>query len=307
MYFDIPIQDDVMYLLQEIGHNCKVNNIPAKAIVNNTDNEYDDKRIITNEKISRGYYIEYNDLFFLVIDDVVDKRYKTYYKSQMRKCNYDVKFIINNKLYLFPSIVEGEKFYINQDKVLDISADTITVTLPYTDVTKQIQRQQGFIKFGQKWEVQGIDYTKAGLITLNCKITPYKTSVDDLDNEIADRWIDSIDILDGNIEPILPFNETIPDEPTEPEEPPTYVIDGKDSIMWNKTETYTVKKFNNGIETDGVFTFELEGEYATIVSSTDNTVDIKAKNSVYGYVTLTATDVDNGEIVTKEILIKGLV
>jgi hypothetical protein len=32
--------------------------------------------------------------------------------------------------------------------------------------------------------------------------------------------------LDGNIEPILPFNETIPDEPTEPEEPPTYVIDG---------------------------------------------------------------------------------
>jgi hypothetical protein len=64
MYFDIPIYDDVMYLLQEIGHNCKVNNIPAKAIVNNTDNEYDDKRIITNEELQRGYYINYNDSLF---------------------------------------------------------------------------------------------------------------------------------------------------------------------------------------------------------------------------------------------------
>lgn len=307
MYFDIPIYDDVMYLLEEIGNNCKVNNVDCKAIVNNTNNEYDDKRIITNEELKRGDYINYNDLFFIVVDDVVDKRYKTYYKSKMRKCNYDVKFIINSKLYLFPSIIEGEKFYINENKLMDMASDIISVTLPETEITKRIQRQQSFIKWGQKWQIQGIDFSKNGLIILNCKITTFNKSNDDLDNEIADRWIDSIDILDGNIEPILPFNETIPDEPTEPEEPPTYVIEGKDSIMWNKTETYTVRKYNNGVEVDGVFTFELEGEYADIVGTTDNTVDIKAKNSVYGYVILKAIDVDNGEIVTKEILIKGLV
>lgn len=96
------------------------------------------------------------------------------------------------------------------------------------------------------------------------------------------------------------------DDPIE-EDNFTYEIQGADEIMWNFTETYVVKKFNNGIETDGVFTFELTGDYADIVGTTDNTVDIKAKNSVYGYVTLTATDVDNGEIVTKEILIKGLI
>lgn len=376
MYFDIPIYDDVMYLLEEIGNNCKVNNVDCKAIVNNTNNEYDDKRIITNEELKRGDYINYNDLFFIVVDDVVDKRYKTYYKSKMRKCNYDVKFIVDGKLYQFPAIVEGEKFYINENKLMDMASDIISVTLPETEITKQIQKQQGFIKFGQKWEVQGIDYTKAGLIILNCKITTFNKSNDDLDNEIADRWIDSIDILDGNITPILPFPEEykitfeikegetiITDAIVElkdsqnniilPETDGSYIVEvgtysytvtkegyitktgtirvidtdiheivileqeiidnftyeitGKDSIMWNQTKTYTVRKYNNGVEVDGAFTFVLTGDNANIVSSTDNTVDIKAKNSVWGNVTLKAIDVDNGEIVTKEILIKGLI
>lgn len=388
MYFDIPIQDDIMYLLEEIGNNCKVNNINAKAIVNNTNNEYDDKRIITNEKISRGDYVEYNDLFFLVVDDVVDKRYKTYYKSKMRRCNFDVKFIIDKKLYLFYSIIEGDKFYINENKVMDISADTITVTLPATDVTRQIQKLQSFIKFGQKWQIQGIDYTKVGLITLHCKITTSNDTIDDMENEIADRWVDGKDVLDGNITPIMPFEEVttptekavvtfyILDRETEEfisdaiinlqdaegnilkllngqsyeiekqtytytvekegyeaqtntiivdsdinkviflekaeEEPPegednfTYEIVGEDEIMWNMTETYVVKKYNNGIEVDGKFTFALEGEYADITNYTDNTVDIKARSSGFGYVTLTATDVETNEIVEKQILVMGL-
>lgn len=321
MNFDIPIYNDIMYLLEEIGQNCKVNNVPAKAIVNNVNNEYDDKRIITNEELQRGYYIEYNNLFFLVIDDTLDQRYKTYYKSKMRKCNYDIKFIINNNLYQFPAIVEGERFYINQDKVLDMAADIISVTLPYTDVTKLIEKLQCFIKFNQKWEIQGIDYSKDGLIILNCKMKTYGSS-DDMENEIADRYDDlENDVLNGNITPILPFNEeTIPDEPEEPEEPDepeepeepeednfTYVIDGADEIMWNQTKTYTVHKYNNGVEVDGVFTFELIGDYADIVDTTDNTVDIKARNSVLGFVTLKATDVDNGEIVEKKILNKGLI
>ena len=82
MYFNIPIYDDVMYLLEQIGRNCKVNNVPATAIVNNVNNEFDDKRIITNEELQRGYYVQYADLFFLVIDDVLDSRYKTYYKAR---------------------------------------------------------------------------------------------------------------------------------------------------------------------------------------------------------------------------------
>jgi len=112
-------------------------------------------------------------------------------------------------------------------------------------------------------------------------------------------------IVDKNINKVIFLDEAVEDPPVGDDF--TYVIDGVDSIMWNQTKTYTMRKYNDGVEVDGVFTFALEGEYANIVGTTDNTVDIKAKNSVYGYVTLTATDVDNGEIISKEILIKGLI
>ena len=107
--------DDVMYLLQEIGKDCK-STMFLSAIINNLNDENDSKRIITNEELRRGYYVEYNDLFFLIIDDVVDSRYKTYYKARMRKCNYGIKLIIGGKLYQFPAIAEGNKFAIGEDK-----------------------------------------------------------------------------------------------------------------------------------------------------------------------------------------------
>ena len=227
----------------------------------------------------------------------------------MRKCNHDVKLIINNKLYQFPAIAEGNKFVINEQKLIDISADTITITLPLTNITKQIIIEQCFIAWANKWQVQGIDYTKDGLVILNCK-SSLTDANDDLDNQIADRYIDGEDILNGNIEPILPFgnDEQEPEEPEEPQGGITYTIDGPDHIYWNETKTYTVKKFINDVEVEGSFTFELEGDVADITGYTDNTVDIKAKSNIYyKYATLRATDIETGEYIEVEIMIQGLI
>lgn len=313
--FNIPIYDDIMYLLEEIGNNCKVNNVDCKAIVNNTNNEYDDKRIITNEELQRGDYIEYNDFFFIVVDDVVDKRYNTYYKSKIRKCNFDVKFILNNKLYLFPAIIESEKFFIVED-VINMSADSITVTLPLTSITKQISKNMRFIKWRQAWKIEGIDYTKNNLITLHCKITQQNDNYDDIENEIAGRWDkEGKDILEGNIEPILPFDdepdepvEPEPEEPEEPEEPViTYKIEGLDVLRSVQSDVYTIHKYVDGEEVEGNFDFEISDEsLATIVETTNNTCKVQANwDDNTGVVTLTATDKENGEVITKDIEIKG--
>lgn len=212
-YFNTNIDNDITYLLQEIGHNCKVNNIPASVIVNNASMErnFDDKKIITNIELKRGYYVNYNNLFFIVLNEVNDKRYLTYYKGIIRRCNFDIKFIIDDKLYQFPSIIEGDKFYIGGDNVLPLSADTIQVILPLTEVTKQLKKLDAFIKWGKKWEIQGIDYTKEGLAILHCKITATGGN-DDIENEIANRYADAsgggeTDRLNGNIIPILPFSK----------------------------------------------------------------------------------------------------
>lgn len=322
-YFNTNIDNDITYLLQEIGHNCKVNNIPAKAIVNNASMErtFDDKKIITHEELKRGYYAEYNNLFFIVLNEVNDKRYNTYYKGVMRRCNFDLKFIINDKLYLFPIIAEGDKFFINGDSTISFSADTISVTIPLTPTTRQIKREDNFIKWGQKWEVQGLDYTKDGLIVLTCKANVISDVTDDKVNEIADRWIEidgeKIDRLNGNITPILPFDEE-PEEPIDPEEPEepepteptegiTYTITSIDAYdktdvveIWaNSWAKFTVHKFIDDVEVSGVFTFEIDNtSFVTILEQTNNTIKIKANDTVRNKdFTLTIRDTETDKIV----------
>lgn len=324
-YFNTNIDNDITYLLQEIGHNCKVNNIPAKAIVNNASMErtFDDKKIITHEELKRGYYAEYNNLFFIILNEVNDKRYNTYYKGVMRRCNFDLKFIINDKLYLFPIIAEGDKFFITGDSKISLATDTISVTVPLTATTRQIKREDNFIKWGQKWEVQGLDYTKDGLIVLTCKANVISDVTDDLENEIADRWVqidgDKVDRLNGNITPILPFDEDgggeDPIEPEDPEEPEeegiTYTVTSIDDYdktdvteIWaNDWAKYTIHKFIDGVEVSGTFTFEIDSTNLATIAVSENTATITAKDvRVGGNVKLTVTDIETDEIAIEQII-----
>lgn len=208
MYFKTTLDNDITYLLSQIGHNCHVGNIPVKAIINNLDraDNYDDKRIITHEPIRRGDYVQYADKYWLVWDNVNASRYNTYYKATMRICNFDFKIIIDGKLYLFYSTIDGNKFALSENNLIIKSTDNITVTIPSTDITNKISLKSAFLKWGSKWEVQGIDYTQAGLITLHCTKQIIDTTNDDMENEIADRWDDeNNDLLNGNINPIPPI------------------------------------------------------------------------------------------------------
>lgn len=412
-YFGIFLDNDITYLLSEIGQNIKVNNIDSKAIINNVDNEFDDKKIITKSELKRGDYIEYNNLYFLIMDEINDKRYNNYYKGIIRKCNFNIKFIVGDRLFLYYAIIEGDKFYIQNDSIISMSADTITVTLPKTDVTKQLKEQDCFIKWGKKWEIQGINYTKSGLIILNCKATTINTNTDDIVNEIANRYKDGKDVLGGNITPILPFTIVEP-EPTElniidistldditvengttvdtitlPQTITvtledstnttlsivwdtsiynsdvagtynivgaitlvegitntnnitaninivvkeatlsgyTYTITAKtvypsdpdDEIYWNDTVVYTVHKFDNDVEVDGNFTFEVYQQHAKtkewiqpssiseVTNTTNNTINIKATEGKQGYIKFIATDTETNQIaIEKQIKIRGV-
>ena len=325
--FNISLTDDIDFMIQEIGEDVKINNKLTKAIIQNTKQEriYDDKRIITNSKISRGDYVEYNDLFFIVLPEINCKKYGSYYKSIIRRCNFDIKFIIDNQLYLFYAFVEGDKFSIEQEDVFSLSADNITITLPYTEVTKQIKKKTCFIKWGQKWNIEGIDNTKDGLIVLHGKQTLINNSTDDIENEIANRYKDEIDILEGNIEPILPFDvedePTAPETPEEPETPeqpqepeqPTYnysiTIDRYDKMMVGFESTYTATVFNNDEEVDKDVKFEIDDtSLATIASQDGKSCKIKPNNNYkFGRFNLKATLVEDETVfVEKEIKVVGL-
>ena len=388
-YFDIPLDSDIDFLLQETGKDIKINNQDARAIIQNTNKEKkDDKILITKFPVKQGMYVNYNNQWFLVISEIVDKKYDTYNKVVISKCEHIINFVIDNKLYGFPVCMTSSDLALKDFKIMMVRGDFLKLQMPKTPITKKIQDLQRVIKFGNAYEVWGKNEAQTDIITVTLLATSYNSSKDDMENEIGGRWIDGVDILDGNITPIMPFEETeIPEEKavvtffvldreTEEfisdviikledsesniikmlngesyeilkqtytytiekegyetqsdtiivdkninkvifldeaiEEPVgddfTYTIEGADSIMWEQTKTYTVHKYNDGVEVDGVFTFELIGEVADIVGQTDNTVDIKARNNIYyEYATLKATDVETGEVVEKQILIKGLI
>lgn len=324
--FNINLNDDIDFMINQIGEDIKINNKLTKAIIQNTKQEkiFDDKRIITNSKIARGDYVEYNDLFFIVLPEVNCKKYGSYYKSIIRRCNFDIKFIIDESLYLFYAFVEGDKFTIEQQDVFSLSADNITVTLPYTEITRQIKKKDCFIKWGQKWNIEGIDYAKDGLVILHCKQILINNSNDDIENEIANRYKDEIDILEGNIEPILPFvvdeEPTAPEEPQEPEIPeepePTepednysITIDGYDKMMVGFESTYTATVFNNDEEVDKDVKFEIDDtSLATIASQDGKSCKIKPNNNYrFGRFNLKATLVEDETVfVEREIKVVGL-
>lgn len=302
-YFNINIDNDITYLLEEIGHNVLVNNEDATAIINNSDSEHDDKEIITNSELKRGYYINYNDLNFILLNEVNDKRYKSYYKGIMRNCNFDVKFIIQDKLYLFYSFIESDKFALNSSQMITLSADTITVTLPSTEITKKLAINMRFVSMGRAWEINGIDKTKLGLISLICKISLTDPLNDDVENEIANRYISGLDRLKGNITPILPFAEGVePEEPEEPEEPPVeeLAITGLDKF------TVYEKNFEYSINTDKPVTWTLSRtDVLKFMSKVDNKCVISpVSTSKIGKTRLRATLVEDETIfVEKEISI----
>lgn len=283
-----------------------------KVLINNserdvhvvTDNQGKYKILCKpNEIINVGDYVTWNNKHFLCTSINEDDSVQS--SGLIQLCNHTIKWIDNaNTLIQKPCIVSAKTLYttgVRDEKVIEIPNGMVGIQLPYDEDTKNLNREQGFVFNKTKYKITFYNEVEFdGLIILLCSEIGFNTSVDDMENEIADRWIDGIDRL-----------EAIPDEPTEPEEPIgntfTYFIDGVDSIMWNQIKTFTVHKYDNSVEINGVFALELIGDYADIVDTTDNTIDIKAKNNVYGYVTLKAIDTETSNVLEKQILIKGLI
>lgn len=251
------------------------------------------------EIIKAGSYIKWRDKIYLCT--YIENDTSIQYKATIQPCNHKIKWLNDEgKLIERMCIASAKTLYttgIREEKLIDIPDGMVGIQIPYDDATKELERDMGFIFNKTKYNItfyNDVEYD--GLIILICSESGIDRSVDDVENKIANRWIDGIDRL-------------VNDESEEPEEPAgAYIIEGNDSIYWNETKTYTVKKFNNGTEVESMFDFTLSNGYAEIISHTENTVSIKAKSGIqYQYVTLIATDIDNGEFVEKQILIKGLI
>ena len=179
----INIESDMTYILDNLGKPIKINNADATGLVGKMDNSEDIRKLITKSPISRGDIVIYKDNNYLVTSDV-DNINNIYYKAEIQKCPHVIKLNFTGKIIECPCFMEtktldietGQQITLPTGKMLVTIKDNVNVTL-----------QQRFIKFGEAWQIDGIDKTKKGLIILNVEKTTTNSN-DDIENEIADRW-----------------------------------------------------------------------------------------------------------------------
>lgn len=235
-----------------------VNNIKTSAIVADAKdvlNYHSDKYIITRYKTTSGDLVIYEGLMYMIVSQIdrnyEDRKEEQYnYRARMRSINYDVKFILDEKLFLYHTIIEKESGQlVSSGEYISISTDKIIVALPLTESSKVIELGARFVSMSRCWQVEHINRTKKGLIYLTCKSSLINSTVDDMKNEIANRYVSSVDRLKGNITPILPI-DPIPDLPTNPVDP----VDPVDPIepvgltitglsrftIWDEDEEYSI-------------------------------------------------------------------
>lgn len=278
-----------------------------------------------SKTIDCGDYIKWKSDIWLCFSIDEDDIYP---KGYIQKCNHNLKWINqNDQLITRPCIEDARTLYttgVKDEKVIEIPNGMVGIQLPHDEETKLLDRGDSFVFNKTKYKVTFYDQTTyPGLVVLICTELPKATHLDDMINEIADRWIetsngkiDRLPWLDDQQSPIEP-------DPTEPTQGVSYTITAIDnygdtdgSEIWCKEwYKYTIHKFVDDVEVDGKFTFEIEIlenpdniELASITNITDNTCTITASNNVVrnGRIKLIVTDVDTEQVaIEKTITIIG--
>ncbi|NMM64397.1 hypothetical protein HBE96_17390 [Clostridium sp. P21] len=202
-YLNDNIDNNIDFLLYEVGINIKVNEIDKRAIIIDATekiNELDEKIIITNFQINQGDLIFYNNMNWLILSEIDVS--KNTYRGRITKCNFDVKFPIpisyknaNSEVedykynYTVPIIATRSAFNVTTNQYFSLAdgeayftvkSDSFTKWKGYSDF---ISLGTEIVKFGYAFKFEGIDQTKKGLITYHGKVSETSTQLMDMANE----------------------------------------------------------------------------------------------------------------------------
>lgn len=179
------IADFLDFLLFERGEAVQIDLISATALLSDMpDSGYytDDKNLRTPAQLHSGSLVQYQGFEWLVVSQVQD--HSNHYEGRIRKSNHWTKFIIDDWLYTFPSILEMVNLTIDKGKDINIATGNIKVTLPANEFTRGVTVNDRFIASLAAWKVVGVDLTETGLVILTASRDVFVEG-DDQEQEIA--------------------------------------------------------------------------------------------------------------------------
>ena len=189
---------DIRRFYSAEGADVSVDGIECRVLVQYFTNplnqaKYDRKLHIPMEiNISTGSLVDYENAKWLVtgsIDDI-----QAYKSAGIVRCNNTLKYYDQNSiLHQIPCIVESnvrfQDLRLEETKFITLPDDKITLRIAYSDITKNIKRDQIFKLFDDNYKVISVNkVTEPGLIVLK------------LEYEIQEQpeYSFSIEILNGS-------------------------------------------------------------------------------------------------------------
>jgi hypothetical protein len=215
----------------------------------------------------------------------------THFKGKIRFCNYNLKWNYGGLLYQTPGhIITSRAFAMEEGQKAGLTWDdgamVVLAIVPSNAKTKTIERYRRFIIKGKAWQVVSTDELSVeNLLFIRLEEDQIDLATDDVQNEIADKYIPSDD------------GQTIGAE---------YFIEGPDKLIWNQSKSFQALKDGDIIE-NVIFTIDAS-ELATIEGEiTANPVNVRANTAgITGEFILTCEYVDDDQTVAKKIQVTSL-
>lgn len=164
-----------------------------------TKQNYDDKilSIDFDANIQPGdvFYWENTNTYWIVYLESLEE--DVYFRGEIRRCRYNIKFKLDDEVYSVPAAVRGpvETKIIHEQKhniSHDAPNETLDILIPQNEYTLAFfKRYTKFMLGGICWQVQTTDYiSMRGIIQMTAK------------ENFVDEFKDTEDLVDGLVEPI---------------------------------------------------------------------------------------------------------
>lgn len=180
------IDNFIDFFLHEMGAGVLINGVSKTILLTDAPKSglyyFNDLYLRAKEALSTGDIVTYQGSDWLLLSQVAADPHS--WQGRIRKCNHLTKFILEDWLYAFPSIIDMERLSIGSAGVVQIAEGSLVCTLRADEITNTIAINQRFIASDAAWRVIGVDKTNLGLVILNTERVATAAG-DDMENEIA--------------------------------------------------------------------------------------------------------------------------
>lgn len=204
--FEFP-STGFLYMQGMAGDDIYINDSSTvyKAMINNlpVNRQADIRNITSTTELKRGDLITWDTEKWLILSEIGHVRY-TFYKGQMRKCNFNIIFNFTGIFKTIPAIVDTKTTGINENNYYILPSGNINVYLQDITDTQDITIEQRFIIAQQPYKIIGIDKTSVGCIILTAE-KDVVIADDNLTLEIANynTWVYTLTIDNGDTANLL--------------------------------------------------------------------------------------------------------